>query len=370
MRQGIVLRYRRELGATYLRRYDDGPYDVNTAAPGRGTDRGLIPFYLLLWGGPRELPWELQFHLNLSFAVGRLHLTGNALTRYVRALAEPATADVRQAVLWSVDHGVGDITSLLHNAITIPLLEELRRDPDIGDGAMMIHPKYGIRATGQALVGALRERKPALVVTTSHGWLPNAGEQFAAEVGLPVDDDHLPLDPALLLESWNPAGAVWYAHACCSAGSNHARSYSGLLADGSSAASVLRLLASRPATVAALPTALLSAKQPLRAFIGHVEPTFDITIRDPATGQALTGSLVEALYRRLYQPFPIGYAWGQWHAQTSAYLDRQISAVHNFDRCVDGADEDALLSGLTAADHRSLVILGDPAGTLPPLPGP
>ena len=38
--------------------------------------------------------------------------------------------------------------------------------------------------------------------------------------------------------------------------------------------------ASRP-----LPRKLLGAEKPLRAFLGHVEPTFDWTLRDPETGQ-------------------------------------------------------------------------------------
>jgi hypothetical protein len=50
------------------------------------------------------------------------------------------------------------------------------------------------------------------------------------------------------------------------------------------------------------------------------------------------------------------------------YLDRHAAAVDGFNHEQAGADHRALLSRLAAADHRSLVILGDPAVTLAPLP--
>jgi hypothetical protein len=65
------------------------------------------------------------------------------------------------------------------------------------------------------------------------------------------------------------------------------------------------------ATVAPLPTALLGAPRPLRAFVGHVEPTFDWTLRDPNNKQVVTHVLRAALYKNLYQQdwcTPIGYA--------------------------------------------------------------
>ena len=37
-----------------------------------------------------------------------------------------------------------------------------------------------------------------------------------------------------------------------------------------------------------LPRALLGATRPLRAFVGHVEPTFDWTLRQRQTGEHLT----------------------------------------------------------------------------------
>jgi hypothetical protein len=41
------------------------------------------------------------------------------------------------------------------------------------------------------------------------------------------------------------------------------------------------IAATAGARISPLPRALLGAEKPLRAFVGHVEPTFDWTLRDP-----------------------------------------------------------------------------------------
>ena len=62
--------------------------------------------------------------------------------------------------------------------------------------------------------------------------------------------------------------------------------------------------------VAPLPQALLGAPRPLRAFIGHVEPTFDRTWYDENNGQRLAEALVQAFYQHLYQPQSEPIGWG------------------------------------------------------------
>jgi hypothetical protein len=48
---------------------------------------------------------------------------------------------------------------------------------------------------------------------------------------------------------------------------------------------------------------LLGAERPLRAFVGHVEPTFDWTLRDPTNKQVLTHVMCAALYDKLYEGY-------------------------------------------------------------------
>ena len=138
-----------------------------------------------------------------------------------------------------------------------------------------------------------------------------AGQDLHAQDRIFVDQYGAPLDPAALLAKWQPDGAIWYAHACCSAGSDDATQYADLVGDGP-VKDVLLGVASLGATVAPLPTALLGAERPLRAFVGHVEPTFDWTLRHPESKEPLTHALRTALYDGMHRarPDPVGMAFG------------------------------------------------------------
>jgi hypothetical protein len=207
-----------------------------------------------------------------------------------------------------------------------------------------------------------------MVVTTSHGMTGPLGDadKMRDQMGLLVDSESRVLDVDELLRRWSPNGAIWYAHACCSAGCDAETGYAGVVAEGSHAARVLAGLESCGALVSPLPRRLLGADSPLRAFIGHVEPTFDWTLRDPGTGQVLTSALSEALYRRLYQPFPLGYAFESIHQKAP-----QLEVLHRMARRAarrldtpeqrNGKLAEAFACRLVAQDLQSLVIIGDPA---------
>ena len=112
-----------------------------------------------------------------------------------------------------------------------------------------------------------------------------------------VDQDKKLLNIAELLNAWQPDGAIWYAHACCSAGTDANTSYAGLFDAGSDLDRILRGVTTAGSRVAPLPTALLGATKPARAFVGHVEPTFDWPLQDPETGQPLSLPVSDALTR-------------------------------------------------------------------------
>ena len=118
--------------------------------------------------------------------------------------------------------------------------------------------------------------------------------------------------------------------------------------------------------MAPLPTALLGAERPARAFIGHVEPTFDLTIRQPLTGQPLTSSIRRAIYPGLIRPAPVGLALAECYQHVGELLGQWDLAVKAFDRAEDSRGV-LLACQLGARDRRSMVILGDPTATLPSL---
>ena len=65
-------------------------------------------------------------------------------------------------------------------------------------------------------------------------------------LGWLVDADRAPTDPATLLGNWQPGGAVWYAHACCGAGSDAPSTFTGLFAKDSALDRMLSEVAGLP----------------------------------------------------------------------------------------------------------------------------
>jgi len=226
-----ILRYREgEQRFRLLRNYAE-QIDVAIGQSPLGVARECIPYYLLICGSPDEVPWELQYILNAHYAVGRLHLSGPSLDNYVNALRsewKASGADVRKTLVWAVNQGGDDITSLMRNLIAATIYSKLSHDADLSAGVGFIDGAPA--ATAAELASALSAAKPAVVVTTSHGQtypLDNM-EALANQLGLLVDQNYASVQANDLLRNWQPAGAVWYAHACCSAGASARTSFSGL----------------------------------------------------------------------------------------------------------------------------------------------
>jgi hypothetical protein len=373
-----VLRYRAELGARFVRRYFvDGT--MQTIAISSAGERGIapaaLPYYLLIYAPPSVIPWRFQYLLNQPCFVGRLTIEGVELENYINALLKDwadAGCDPHRPVVWTVDHGKDDITTLMRQSIAERVASRLAADNDIGGGLRLL---AGSQASCGALLDAVVQQRPALIVTTSHGQTGPIDDpvQMAANLGLLVDVQNQPLEIDALHAVWQPDGAIWYAHACCSAGSDQRNSYKGLVPVGSLLDQVLDAVAGLGAQVAPLPQRLLGAAQPLRAFIGHVEPTFDWTLREPWSMQILTETTVAALYNRMHraQPEPVGMAlnpgyrvagelFQQWQQLTGEFASAPAER-REFIRLMTASAQ------LAALDRQSLVILGDPTAALPAL---
>jgi hypothetical protein len=312
-----VLRFRPTSDRKYtlLRDYRNGK-DLDIAGAPLGKTVGSIPRYLLLVGHPTadELPWSLQYLLSARFSVGRLPFhplkDEKLLAPYVGECLNDwagSACDSKATLVWAVDHSPTDITHLMRQSIAETAFKKYSEDDDLKAKAVHL---AGADATHAKLRYALKNSRPALVVTTSHGMTGplNDKEAMASQLGLLVDQSHQPLPLADLFGAWNPGGAIWYAHACCAAGADDGSAFAALFSEGTQAREVLTKVGELGAQVAPLPLALLTADNPAQAFLGHVEPTFDWTLMQPATGQFLTSSLVKALYDELYLGTPVGHA--------------------------------------------------------------
>lgn len=361
-----VLRYRPGAFTSLRRYYPDKPFqDLDLAASEFGVGDGRIPRYLLIYGSPVDIPWDLQYALNARYAVGRLSLAGQQLANYVGALmngwAQSSSSPFR-AVVWATDHGPTDMSAIMKRTVAAPIATALQADPDVGDGALFLR-REDAGATAATLREALTATRPGLIVSTSHG---KAGADGAApttpdDLGLLVGEDLSFVRPEDLLAGWDPDGAIWYAHACCSAGSSDATVFDGLFEADSSVGRLLGAVAGLGSLVAPLPQALLGHERPLRAFIGHVEPTFDWTIASPTTGQPLATGVRAGVYDFLYQPdpYPVGLAFKSYYEPIGALAAQQETLRRAVDRGADVGSQ-PLATQLSARDRMSTVILGDP----------
>jgi hypothetical protein len=363
----VVLRWRADLNGRFLRRYfvDGTHQDPTIGLSPYGTAKGSLPRYVVIIGGPDVIPWSVQYALETRHAVGRLPLQEDALGNYIDAMLAgwpDANIDVRAPVMWTVSHP-GDITAEMRAVIADPLAKKLR-DPKLPRFSHLLDTD----ATAAALLAKLDNSHTALLVTSSHGLAEGETEILRGSLGLPMDIEHHPVDLDSLVAAI-PGGAIWYSQACCSAGGDATSNYAGLLNPGTTAFETVQAVAALGATVAPAATRLLGRANPVRAVLGHVEPTFDWTLRVAETGQGLGGHIVSALSTNLFNQQPIGYAFGDYRAGVGE-LHSQWQALH--DKLADGLTEvreNLTRLRLSAIDRQSLVLLGDPTVTLPPLVG-
>ena len=167
-----------------------------------------------------------------------------------------------------------------------------------------------------------------------------------------------------LLRDWQPSGALCYSHACWSAGSSGRSEFVDLVEPGSGVERILIAVEKFGDMISPLPKALLGASHPIRAFIGHVEPTFDWSLWHPNTKQFLSTPLKLSLYQALFSGQPIGMAMQAIRAAGSLHLHNWEFAK---DRRSQGEDTggELLALRLIARDWTSLVVLGDPTCKLP-----
>lgn len=350
-----------------LRNYRD-QMDISITGSPRGIRSGALPQYLLIYGTPAEIPWDIQYVLNAGCFVGRLALDGEAIKNYIAALLsnwKNAKASGDRALIWAVDYGVSDITHLMRYSIALPLHEQFSKDNQM-------RSTFLDGSTGGATAARLRQdlavQQPGIVITTSHGKTGPLDdmERMGADLGLLVDQNYETVAPDALLTEWSPDGAIWYAHACCSAGSDNSSIFVSLVEDGSMVHRVLTGISKLGPRVAPLPQKLLGAPKPLRAFVGHVEPTFDWTLRQPSTGQYLTDPIRQALYFELCQrePTPIGFAMRAMYARLSSLFVTYDTYFRAFNSGQNTRGP-LLWALLAARDVQSMVILGDPTALCP-----
>ncbi len=166
-------------------------------------DPDRMPYYLLLVGGPDEIPFHFQHQLDVQYGVGRLAFdTPEEYARYaesvVRAETEGAVRQ-RRLALFGVSNPEDVATSLSAERLVSPLAESLAKPKswqEVKDWQVI--SSVAQEATKARLGDLLRgEEAPGLLFTASHG--------MGFPHGDPLQRDH---QGALLCQDW-PGPRQW-----------------------------------------------------------------------------------------------------------------------------------------------------------------
>ena len=334
-----------------------------------------VPRYLLIYATPTEVPWHIQFALNPVHFRGPARSDWRGPRKLRCALLESwkgSASSYASPVVWAVDHGAGDITALMRDAFAEPVYQALAADDEM-TSARFIDGRVEL-ATLETLYDALNCNRPSLVVTSSHGMTGPLSDLDAmrANLGLPVDQDHNVLSSATLLKNWQPDGAIWYAQACCSAGSDSPTSYAGLFEAESRLDHTLTSIAKASACSHHYPRPSRRSETTARL---HRTRGTNIQLDPEFPGQRTIA------HRRPQEcplpstgPRPTG-GHGHEHLLPAHRRPTQqyIRSRQEYDVADGLAAESAVrmlvYSRVTAHDRASTVILGDPTAAIPLPPG-
>jgi hypothetical protein len=340
---------------------------------GTTVDPGKVPYYTLLVGSPKSIPFERQCELAASgYAVGRLDFGNDesAYCRYAEGIraATDAPPSPRTIGFWAPRHDEATIAS--HDLFAAHLAYgEKDATEDWLKPASALHSFVtDVRLGGNAKktdLLALFERAPALWVTASHG------------IGVAASDcNSQQLQGALLTQDWpgmgspfpeqfvagtdlttahSLLGSVGLLMACFGAGTPGADSFP--WASEKDRVNSAAYYSGIP-FVAALPQRLLSLDSgPALGLVAHVDRAYAMSFAPSAPGDR--NGPFRTLLAGMMSGQRLGHAVADLssrHAQLSAQL---AAALAPDSPPIDARDLAA--TWLEQRDARNYLVLGDPA---------
>ena len=332
-------------------------------------DPGLMPYYLLLVGGPEEIPFEVQYKLDIQYAVGRISFDRKQdYAQYGAAVAAAARGDLlrqREVALFAVKNSDDDATQQTARFLMRPLNDALTAQRN----GWPVHARCGAQADRPSLAGLMngKEGLPALLLTASHG----AGFKCGSE-------NQKKMQGALVCQEWQgknsgpPArqhyfaaedlgdeaqvgGLVAMLFACFSAGTPEFDSFRlddygqpVRIAEGPMVSPLIKRMMSHPRGAAL-------------AVIGHVDRAWTSSFggdQFAATGFGVFQELVQ----RLLKGKRLGWATEELNHRYGA-LGAELSSV--WERILTGdpavTPEYLAATWRSTNDARNLVVFGDPA---------
>lgn len=344
-------------------------------------DVKVMPYYLLIIGGPEKVPFEIQYALSINHAVGRVCFEDpEDYRRYADAVVEAEENGVplpRQACLFSVEKA-GDATELLAKHLVEPLKT---RWP--GETGWQLEVCHGFQSRKQDVLAKLNGAEPpGLLMVSSHGAKSEArgaaqeAEQGALLCQRRADALDLPEDAHLLTAAelepnagregeLDLLGLVAFLFGCYTAGTPARDNFP---QEPDVRGKALRAkpgeLSDRP-FVARLPQALL--RRGALAVVGHVDRGWTLSFwwQHQSEGSGAVASLEDCL-RQLLAGDRLGHAMrplNRRYNALGAHLSRSLGeARERKEEEISKRLEDEIGFCYTAHhDARNFIILGDPA---------
>jgi hypothetical protein len=333
------------------------------------------PAYVLIVGGPQQVPFAFQSLMHTIASVGRVAFDDiQDLETYVSKLLRiekaPEPTVGRDVVLFAPDGGSSDPTYFSREYMAKPLGEHIR--DDLGFHTV---ERFAKAATKTNLVSALSGQRPALVYTASHG-LGASGEPLDVQKRLngaiccqhrgPLTEEALVSADDVPTDGVFAEGSVFFQFACYGYGTPAESDFSHWFRDSPE----------RLATedfIAALPKRLLAHPRGPIAYVGHLDTAFLHGFAEVASPHALERwhtriAPFKSAVDRLLGVQPSGLAMEDMSRRyavcnavlTNAY-DRQRRGRLQW---TETLRERFLDSWITRSDAQNYMVLGDPAARL------
>jgi PfpI family intracellular protease len=331
-------------------------------------DPDKMPYYLLIVGGPQEIPFEFQYQLDVQYAVGRVHFeTPQEYANYAQSVVEAEGGAVKLPRRVSFFGTAGDrATEMSAEYLVKGLFEKLNKErPGWGMDAFL--EAEATKAQLGDLLGG--DSTPALLFTASHGVDFDLG-----------DPRQIPHQGALLCQDWpgEGRGSILEEHyfagqdvtddagllglmafhfACFGAGTPLMDAFS------KREKTERRAIAPHP-FLARLPMRLLGhPRGGALAVVGHVDRVWSDSFF-PYYAGIQTGAFESTLIS-LLDGHRVGFAL-EYFNERYAYLATQLS--QELEEIDYGKQVDPRVLAATWGennDARSYAIIGDPAVRLP-----
>jgi hypothetical protein len=349
-----------ETAEQFLSRHGTGVGDVEPT---------LVPYYLLLVGGPEEIPYEVQHSLSLAYAVGRVAFdTPEEYGRYAASVVAYESGSrvpgQRQVVLWGPRHVGDQATELSADHLLTPLAA--------GDSSMdrlgfTRRSLIGPEATKAALAEVLHGRgvRPAVLLTASHGLGFEPGDSLQRS-----------RQGALLCQDWTGFGSIATEHSLAAADVAEDAQVHGLVAfffacfgAGTPLRDEFPLGAERkPGAqiapkpfVSAFPQRLLAHPQGgALAVIGHVDRSWGFSLQPVGVEQPTVRPFRNTLWR-LLSGEPVGHALSDFRDRFSAVSSLLLQHLDASSTEGKLQPRELLRRWVERNDARNYVVLGDPA---------